>query len=92
MLGFNFNSEDVYLSYVPLSHVYEHIMHINSLIHSFQVGYSTDRSNLLDDIARLKPTFFGSFPAFYNRIFQKIKEAIRETMCCVSAQPVPETV
>ena len=55
-------------------------MHINSLIHSFKVGYSStsNNANLLPDIAKLRPTFFGSFPLFYNKIYKRIKENISD--------------
>lgn len=76
-LGYNFTNEDVYLSYVPLTHVYEQIMHINAVMHGFRVGYSSgDIKNLVNDIQILKPTVFGSFPAFFNKIFDKIRENI----------------
>ena len=76
-LGYNFTSEDVYLSYVPLTHVYEQIMHINAIMNGFRIGYSSgDIKNLVHDIQILKPTVFGSFPAFFNKIFDKIKENI----------------
>ena len=76
-LGYNFTNEDVYLSYVPLTHVYEQIMHINAIMNGFRIGYSSgDIKNLVNDIQVLKPTVFGSFPAFFNKIFDKIRENI----------------
>jgi long-chain acyl-CoA synthetase len=42
---------DVYLSYVPLSHVYEQIIHIDAIMFGFTIGYSSgDTSNLISDI------------------------------------------
>jgi long-subunit acyl-CoA synthetase (AMP-forming) len=38
--GYNYYEEDTYLSYVPLSHVYEQIMIGNSIIFGFKVGYT----------------------------------------------------
>ena len=50
-LGFNFREDDVYLSYVPLSHVYEQIMHVDAIMFGFRIGYSTgDPANLIADI------------------------------------------
>ena len=52
-------------------------MHIDSVLFAFRVGYSSgDIKNLIGDIAKLRPTFFGSFPAFFNKIYQKIRENI----------------
>ena len=76
-LGYNFTDEDVYLSYVPLTHVYEQIMVTNSIMHGFRVGFSSGNMlALVQDIQMLKPTVFGSFPAFFNKIYSKIKENI----------------
>lgn len=76
-LGFNYREDDSYLSYVPLSHVYEQIMHIDAVMFGFRIGYSSgDMQNLITDIQFLQPTIFGSFPAFYNKIYEKIKENI----------------
>lgn len=50
-LGFSFTSQDVYLSYVPLTHVYEQIMHIDAVMFGFCIGYSSgDMMNLINDI------------------------------------------
>lgn len=76
-LGYNFSKDDVYLSYAPLSHVQEHIMHINALIHSFRVGYNSGSyANLIKDIQILEPTVFGSFPFFFNKMYAQIKKKI----------------
>ena len=76
-LGFNFTEDDVYLSYVPLTHVQEQILHVNSVMCGFRIGYSSgDMLNLVQDIQYLRPTLFGSFPAFYNKVYQKIKSNI----------------
>lgn len=74
-MGFDFRPDDVYLSYVPLSHVYEHILHIDACMFGFRIGYSSgDIKNLINDTQKLRPTIFGSFPAFYSKIYDKIKE------------------
>ena len=73
-LGFSFTSNDTYLSYVPLTHVYEQIMHISALMFGFRIGYSSNNiSNLIYDVRVLQPTIFASFPAFYNKIYKKIR-------------------
>lgn len=40
-LGFNFSKNDVYLSYVPLTHVYEQIDHCCAISNGFRIGYSS---------------------------------------------------
>ena len=50
-LGFNFTPDDVYLSYVPLTHVYEQIMICDSIMFGFRVGFSSgDKMKLVQDI------------------------------------------
>ena len=52
-------------------------MHIDAIMFGFCIGYSSgDIKNLVNDIQVLKPTIFGSFPAFFNKIHSKIKENI----------------
>ena len=50
-LGFDFSENDVYLSYAPLTHVQEQIMHLNAVLYSFKIGYSSgDIKMLVSDI------------------------------------------
>ena len=50
-------------------------MHVNAVMHSFCIGYSSgDVQMLIKDIGALKPTIFGSFPAFYNKIYQVLMD------------------
>jgi long-chain acyl-CoA synthetase len=52
-------------------------MHVDAVMYGFKIGYSSgDIKNLIDDIQNLRPTVFGSFPGFFNKIFEKIKEKI----------------
>jgi long-chain acyl-CoA synthetase len=68
-LGFDFTPDDVYLSYVPLTHVYEQIMMTDAIMFGFRIGFSSGNlENLVTDVQALKPTVFGSFPAFFNKI------------------------
>lgn len=67
----------MYLSYVPLTHVYEQIMHIDAIMFGISIGYSSgDIKNLIQDIQLLRPTLFGSFPGFFTKIYEKINENI----------------
>ena len=78
-LGFNFRPDDVYLSYVPLTHVYEQILHVDACMFGFRIGYASgDLQNLINDIQKLQPTIFGSFPSFYTKLYKKIKENLND--------------
>lgn len=78
-LGYNFSEHDVYLSYVPLTHVFEQICFTDAVIWGFRIGFSTgDNKNLIEDIQYLRPTFMGSFPLFFNKIYEKIEERVNK--------------
>ena len=52
-------------------------MHIVAIMFGFRIGYSSGEiKNLIEDMKKLKPTIFGSFPAFFSKIHSKIKEQI----------------
>ncbi|KAI9325243.1 hypothetical protein DFJ73DRAFT_767763 [Zopfochytrium polystomum] len=67
------NKDDVYMSYLPLAHVFERACQIVVVNHGGAIGfYQGDTLKLLDDVAELKPTLFPSVPRVYNRIFDKV--------------------
>jgi long-chain acyl-CoA synthetase len=46
----------------------------------FRVGFSSgDKMKLVQDIQILRPTVFGSFPVFFDKIYSKIKEKIENS-------------
>ena len=55
-------------------------MHVDAVMFGFCIGYSSGEiKNLITDIQRLRPTIFGSFPGFFNKIYEKIKDNIEES-------------
>ncbi|GMY21555.1 long chain acyl-CoA synthetase 7, peroxisomal [Fagus crenata] len=72
-----FNSSDVYLSYLPLAHIYERTNQFVSLYYGGAIGfYQGDNLKLMDDLAALRPTIFCSVPRLYNRIYDGITNAV----------------
>ncbi|KAJ3379069.1 Long chain acyl-CoA synthetase 7 peroxisomal [Entophlyctis sp. JEL0112] len=72
--GVSFDENDVYISYLPMAHVYEKVMFTGLTACGAAVGfYRGDVALLLDDIATLKPTIFCSVPRLLNRIYDKIQ-------------------
>lgn len=56
----------VYLSYLPLAHVLERLMHCGILEEGGRIGfYQGSTVTLLDDIKALRPTVFVSVPRLY---------------------------
>eukprot|EP00271_Cylindrocystis_brebissonii_P017344 TRINITY_DN4485_c0_g1_i1.p1 TRINITY_DN4485_c0_g1~~TRINITY_DN4485_c0_g1_i1.p1 ORF type:complete len:707 (-),score=147.37 TRINITY_DN4485_c0_g1_i1:806-2926(-) len=69
---------DVYLSYLPLAHVYERL-NIVGLIHfGAAIGFNQgDILKIMEDLEELKPTIFSSVPRLYNRIYDKILATVK---------------
>uniref|UniRef100_A0A1I8JJY1 Long-chain-fatty-acid--CoA ligase n=1 Tax=Macrostomum lignano TaxID=282301 RepID=A0A1I8JJY1_9PLAT len=64
--------DDVYLSYLPLAHIFERIMHVLCFMHGMRIGfYRGDILTLVDDMKELKPTIFCTVPRLLNRIYDK---------------------
>ncbi|KAK6265851.1 hypothetical protein QUC31_016688 [Theobroma cacao] len=73
-----FNPSDIYISYLPLAHIYERSNQIISVYFGAAVGfYQGDNMKLMDDMAALRPTIFCSVPRLYNRIYAGILNAVK---------------
>ncbi|KAJ3684394.1 hypothetical protein LUZ61_013558 [Rhynchospora tenuis] len=79
-LSIDFGPSDVYVSYLPLAHIYERVNQIGLVHHGVAVGfYQGDNLKLIDDLAVLRPTLFASVPRLYNRIYAGIINAVKES-------------
>ena len=75
---YDFTSEDVHISYLPLAHVFERVVQMWITYVGGAIGfYAGDTLKLLDDIAVLKPTVFASVPRLYNRIHDKVFAGVK---------------
>jgi long-chain acyl-CoA synthetase len=75
-----FYPSDVYISYLPLAHIYERVNQIALLHYGVAIGfYQGDNLKLMDDLAALRPTVFSSVPRLYNRIYAAITNAVKES-------------
>lgn len=72
-------TEYVYLSYLPIAHIYEKLI---AMAIAFRGGkYAMFGGNVLElktDLGLLKPTIFASVPRLYNKFFDKITEGIKK--------------
>ncbi|CAI0551284.1 unnamed protein product [Linum tenue] len=77
-LSIKFNCSDIYISYLPLAHIYERTNQISAVYYGVAVGfYQGDSLKLMDDLAALRPTIFCSVPRLYNRIYDGITAAVK---------------
>ncbi|XP_042393761.1 long chain acyl-CoA synthetase 6, peroxisomal-like isoform X2 [Zingiber officinale] len=73
-----FYPSDVFISYLPLAHIYERANQIVMAHFGVAVGfYQGDIMKLMDDMAALRPTIFCSVPRLYNRICDGITNAVK---------------
>lgn len=76
--GYPFN-QDVYLSYLPLSHIFEQQAEAMVLASGGCVGfYSGNIKMILSDLEALKPTVFAGVPRVYARFQQRIEETFEK--------------
>ncbi|KAG2243870.1 hypothetical protein Bca52824_094292 [Brassica carinata] len=79
-LSINFLSEDIYISYLPLAHIYERSNQIMGVYGGVSIGfYQGDIMKLMDDLAVLRPTVFCSVPRLYNRVYDGITSAVKSS-------------
>jgi long-chain acyl-CoA synthetase len=73
-----YNSEDSYLSFLPLAHIFERVVQATLVNVGARIGfYQGDTLKLLDDVGELRPTVFVAVPRLFNRIYEKVNETIR---------------
>eukprot|EP00002_Diphylleia_rotans_P034555 TRINITY_DN7433_c0_g1_i1.p1 TRINITY_DN7433_c0_g1~~TRINITY_DN7433_c0_g1_i1.p1 ORF type:complete len:710 (-),score=162.26 TRINITY_DN7433_c0_g1_i1:226-2355(-) len=74
---FKRDQQEVYISYLPLAHVYERAVQEMMFVEGTRIGFFQGDVNLLfEDIATLKPTIFASVPRIFNRLYDKVNTAL----------------
>ena len=74
---FPFNPDDVLLSFLPLSHIFERMAgHYMSCYHSLQVAYAENMEQVPQNLLEIKPTLFISVPRLYEKIYAKVIQNI----------------
>lgn len=73
----NLNENDTYLSYLPLSHIFERFFIVFCLFSGARIGfYNGEVMKLKMDIFELKPTVFTSVPKIYSKFNRSFLEQI----------------
>ncbi len=75
----NLESEDVFLSFLPLSHLYERLAgHWCPIYRGGTIHYARSIETIIDDIAVAKPTVMVSVPRLYEKIANTVNEQIEQ--------------
>lgn len=71
-------NNDVFLSYLPLAHIFDRVAEETFLCIGGRIGYwQGDVKKLMDDIDSLKPTIFVGVPRIFDRIYTGVSEKVR---------------
>ncbi|XP_044486841.1 long chain acyl-CoA synthetase 4-like [Mangifera indica] len=70
-------ANDVYLSYLPLAHIFDRAIEELFIAHGAAIGFwRGDVKLLLEDIGELKPTVFCAVPRVLDRIYSGLNQKI----------------
>lgn len=71
------NVDDVYLSYLPLAHIFDRVIEECFIKHGASIGFwRGDVKLLIEDIGELKPTVFCAVPRVLDRIYTGLQQKL----------------
>lgn len=71
------NKDDVYLSFLPLAHIFDRLIEECFINHGAAIGFwRGDVKLLIEDIGELKPTIFCAVPRVLDRIYSGLQTKI----------------
>ena len=73
-----FNSRPVFLTWLPLSHSYEHCVQFLQIAVGAKVFYAEKIEKLLENISTAKPTVMTAVPRFYQNLYNKINMNLKK--------------
>ncbi|KAF3334984.1 long chain acyl-CoA synthetase 4-like protein [Carex littledalei] len=72
-----FNAGDVYMSYLPLAHIFDRVVEEIFIYHGASIGFwRGDVKGLVEDMGVLKPTIFCAVPRVLDRICSGLQAKI----------------
>lgn len=75
----NFLATDQYLSFLPLSHMFERTVgYMLPMMAGAQVNYARSIPQLGEDLQNIKPTILVSVPRIFERVYGKIMDGLKD--------------
>jgi len=68
----------IFLTWLPLSHSYEHTVQFAQIAVAAKVFYAEKIEKLLDNISEAKPTIMTAVPRFYQNLYNKINISMKK--------------
>jgi len=72
-------TKPVFLTWLPLSHSYEHTVQFVQIAVGAKVFYAEKIEKLLENISEAKPTIMTAVPRFYQNLYNKINMNMKKT-------------
>lgn len=74
-----FKSDDMALSFLPLSHIFERVTGQFLAIHEgIPMAYAESMDSVAENLVEVKPTIMNAVPRFYEKAYNKIQSQIRK--------------
>lgn len=75
----NFGPDDIYLSYLPMAHIFDRVVEEFMLHIGGSIGYwQGDIKKIMSDIDALKPTLFVGVPRVFERIVSGVEDQLKK--------------
>lgn len=72
--------DDVFLSYLPLAHIFDRVAEETFLCIGGRIGYwQGNVKKLMDDVCALKPTIFVGVPRIFDRIYTGVSDKVKHS-------------
>jgi len=73
------DNRPIFLTWLPLSHSYEHTVQFVQIAVGAKVFYAEKIEKLLDNISEAKPTIMTAVPRFYQNLYNKINMNMKKS-------------
>ena len=71
------NNRPIFLTWLPLSHSYEHTVQFVQIAVGAKIFYAEKIEKLLENISEAKPTIMTAVPRFYQNLYNKINISMK---------------